>query len=855
MDPRERSPIPHAWAPFGSARALPRSGRMTLENLWNDVRFALRQFARRPGLTLSAVFALACGLGSVTTVFTLVDAVILRPLPVASPHELVTMRDPSFSFPVFQEVRSRAEMLSSVFAWTARSLQAQWTGDPESTPVLLATGGIYETLGVHPVAGRLLVPSDAGNSAADAQAVAVLSYSAWHRRFGGDPSAIGQTLRIEGTPFTIVGVTPPGFFGVAVGLPVEVTIPVTMLPRMREDQRRLLSDPNSSWLNIMGRLRPGLTVASADAAFQTIWPQILTATTDGVTPSFRPRYLTFTSGLDPGGSGYSRVRVKFRDALWLLFGLVLLLLVTACATVANLLLAAAAGRRQELALRFALGARLRRIAQQLFVEGLALAIAGGLLGILFSAWATDLLVSLLSTSYESVSVNLTPDRRVFAFVAIVVGLSTLVFTIAPIVRASRFGRSRVLDAGAREIGSLHRAGATRALVAVQVAISLVLLAGSALFVRNLWQLVATDIGFERNNLLVVRVDPLSPVSDAARPGKGTPDLIPYYAELMRSLREAPGVTSASISYKPPISNETGYWWSPFTIDGGPPLNPRDRIYLNAVAPGYFSTLGMPIVAGRDFTWNDREGAPKVVIINATLSRAFFGNESPIGRHLLRGTEATRLEIVGLVRDVAYHHVQENPTRIAYLPYMQEGTFVSTHSLVAPVRVAGPSAAVSESLRAAVRRVDATVPLVIQSVDDRIDESLVGERLIAVIAAFLGATSLLLACGALGGLLSHLVTARTREIGLRLALGAERRSVVRLIMRQALTVATLGAIAGLGLTLAGGRLVATFLSAVGPADPVALSAAAAIMLGTSAIAGYLPARRASRVDPMVALRAE
>ena len=546
---------------------------MALHHLWNDVRFALRQFARRRGLTLAALFALACGLGGVTTVFTLVDAVILRPLPVASPGQLVCLRDPSFSFPVFQEVSARGGMLSHVFAWDSRRLQAQWTSEPESTQVLLATGGIHETLGLRPAAGRLLTPSDSGQSAADAQAVAVLSYSAWQRRFGTEPSAIGQTLRIEGTPFTIVGVTPPGFSGVAVGMPVDVTIPLTMLPRLREDERQALTSPGNSWVHIMGRLRPGVSLAAADAAFQTIWPQILRATAIGVDPGFRPRYLTFTSGLEPGASGFSPVRRQFRDALWLLFGLVGLLLVAACATVANLLLAAAAGRRHELALRVALGAGRRQIVQQLFVEGLLLAVAGGVLGLLFSTWATDLLVGLLSTSYESVVVNVTPDRRVFAFIALVVGVSTVVFTIAPIARASRLEPACMLDGGTRQTGSRHRARGARLLVAVQVAISLTLLAGSALFVRNLSQLLETDIGFERENLLVVGVDVMSPLSEPGRRATGAPDLMLYYAELLRRLRETPGVRSASLSYKAPISNEQGSWWDTFAADGGVPRPP------------------------------------------------------------------------------------------------------------------------------------------------------------------------------------------------------------------------------------------------------------------------------------------
>ena len=489
---------------------------MLLDSLWHDVRFAGRQFARHPGLTLAALIALGCGLGAVTTVFTLVDAVILRPLPVEKPSELVAMRDPSFSFPVFEEVSGRADMLSSVFAWTTQRLQAQWASEPESTPVLLATGGMYETLGLRPAAGRLLTPSDSGRSAADAQPVAVLSHSAWQRRFAGDPSAIGQTVRIEGMPFTIVGVTPPGFFGVAVGVPVDVTIPLTILPRLRADEREALTAVGNSWLNIMGRLRPGTSIAAADAAFQTLWPQILRTTADGVSPGFRKRYLTFTSGLDSAASGYSPVRRQFRDALWLLFGLVCLLLVAACATVANLLLAASAGRRHELALRVALGAGRRRIAQQLFVEGLMLAAGGAALGLLFSAWAGDLLIGLLSTSYDTVAVSVVPDWRVFTFIALTVGFATTAFTMAPIASAARIEAARMHEAGPRQTGSLYRARLAPVLVAVQVAISLTLLAGSALFVRNLSQLLATDIGFVRENLWVVGLDAMSPVSAPQR---------------------------------------------------------------------------------------------------------------------------------------------------------------------------------------------------------------------------------------------------------------------------------------------------------------------------------------------------
>ena len=836
-----------------------------LDQAAHDLRFAVRQFRRAPGLTFAAVLALACGIGGITTVFTLVDAVVLRPLPVSAPSELVWLRDPSFSYPMFEQMRDRAHMLSGVFAWTSRTLQAEWTSEPEPTSLVLVTGAFHDTLGLQPAAGRLLNQGDVGNTASEAQAVAVLSYAAWQRRFGGDQAAIGRSLRIEGQPFTIVGVTPQGFFGVAVGMSPDVTIPLTMLPRLRSDEPDALVEADSFWLNIMGRVRPGMSIAQADAAFQPVWTEALAATAAAspkMQPNRREHFLKFTSGLEPGVTGQSEFRRQFQDALWLLFGLVALVLVVACATVANLLLAATAGRRRELALRLAIGAGRAQLVQQLLVEGVLLAAAGGALGLLFAAWAADLLVRLLSTSYDPVTMALGGDRRVLAFTAAAIGIVAIAFSLAPIVRAVRIDPGPVLKAGLPQTGGDRRpAGIARALVAAQVALSMVLLVGSALFVRNLTRLITKDAGFDREGLLVVNVDVLSPVSARAAAGDRAPDLTVWYGELLRRLRETPGVRSASLSRKPPISNEQGYWFDFFTVEGRPadgrwPTSAETRIFLNAVSPGYFATVSTPLVAGRDFSANDVEGRPRVAVINASMAAATFGRENPIGQHLRRGEGAgsVSLEVIGVVRDSVYHLLQEEPRRIVYLPYMQTAGVLESDSLYAEVRTAD-SGSIGEALRSAVRSLDATAPIRIETVRSRIDESLVQERLVTVIAAFLGGVSLLLACGALGGLMSHMVASRTREIGLRIALGAERHAVTALVMREGMALAGAGAIAGIGLALAGGRFVASFLHDVQPSDPVAVGAAAAIMLLTATVTGYLPARRAARVDPIAALRAD
>ena len=828
---------------------------ITFDEIRRDLHFAWRLFLRNRALGLAAVLALSCGIGAAATVFTLVNALVLRPLPVAAPGELVVLGEGEFSFSLYREVRDRSGMFADLFAWHLRPLRVAWTAEPELSSSLLVTTAFHDTLGVRPAVGRLLTEADATAGAA-ADAVAVISHTAWQRRFNGDPAVVGRALRIEGQPFTIVGVTPPGFFGVAVGTSPEVTIPLTMLPRLRAEDRGLL-DAGRSWLRVMGRTRPGMSLAQADAAFQTIWPHVLQATTgEEGSPERRAYFLSRQASLTSGATGSSSVRSQFSQPLWLLFGLVGLLLLVSCATVANLLLAAAASRQRELALRLAMGAHRHRLVQQLVLEGVTLAICGGVAGLLFSAWASEALVGLLSTARAPIVLDLSVDWRVLAFIAGTVGLTTVAFTVAPVLRVLRVDPGVVLQMGSRQ----QTAGATswrtaKALIAAQIALSLLLLVGAALFTRSLAHLLTSDAGFDRRNLVVVSADALARETGAGAAAGSIAGAPAFYARLLESLRAVPGVQSASLSWMPPISEEQ--WWGSRSIgvDGAEPQRGQSLTLFNAVSPGYFHTLGTPLIAGRDIAWTDRLGAPRVVVVSESLARAAFGARPAIGRRISIGLHASRrnLEIVGVVGDAVYRRLQEPAPRTAFLPYLQLAEFHAGSNLVAEVRTSVAPSSVVGALREAARSLDPSAPMQIETAADRVSESLVRERLMTVIATFLGAVSLLLACGALGGLMAHVVARRTGEIGIRMALGAERRTVLGLVMREAMVLTVAGIAGGLGLALAGGRVAAGFLYGITPGDPIALASATVLMLTIAAVAGYLPARRAARIDPLTALR--
>src|SRR5262245_35676645 len=549
-------------------------GWAPLERIVQDVHYGVRMMARSRAFTAMVVRSLAPGIGAVSTVFALIDAIEIRMLPVTRPEELVWLKDPSFSYPVFREIRDRGTMFEGLFAWNLQELNVRWDRDPEPVRVLMVTGDFYATLGVKPIVGEPIARADDVEGAP--RAVAVLSHAAWVRRFGGDRSIVGRTIQIERTTFTVVGVAPPGFFGIAVGTAPEITIPLSTFPQLRAERRDALAATGMAWLHIMGRLRPGLTRAQAEPAFQTIWRQTLEKVTSREeTPARRARFRSRATALMPGATGYSSVRNQFREPLWLLFALVGLLLLVSCAAVANLLLARSAARRRELAVRLAIGASRGRLVRQLLVEGMLLATGGAIAGLGLAIWSADLLVRGVSTAALPVTLPIALDWRVLTFTSLVACALAVVFTIVPALRSVRVDPGDAIKTGARTVGQGRRESRTaRTLVVLQLAFSLVMLAGAALFLRSLAGLLAQDSGVDASNLLLVRTEP--------RPGA---DRERFYRELLDRLRAVPGVTTVSLSWVPPISDDQGSWTQSIGVDGS---SPQDGIAHNSPDATYFN---------------------------------------------------------------------------------------------------------------------------------------------------------------------------------------------------------------------------------------------------------------------------
>jgi predicted permease len=820
-----------------------------IESAWQDVSYALRIFRRSPAFAAAMIVVIGLGIGTTTGVFGLVDGLVLRDLPVRDPDRLAYVNRPSFSYPVFEELKSRgSHIFSQLSSWNLEGLNIQWADRLEPSEVLMASGEFYSTLGISPALGRFFTVDDDRVGGGRDGLVAVISHACWTRRFGADPSAIGRSVQIDRKAFTVVGVTPRGFFGVAPGLAPEITVPLTTLV----DPERFRS-PTRSWIHLLGRLRDDLSLEHANAALQSIWPAILEVTTEpGMPADRRAMYLGRTVSLESGRAGYSRVRNQFEEPLWLLLALVGLLLTVATASAANLLLARGMARRREFAVRLAIGAGRWRVVRQMLTEALVWTTLGAAAGLLVATWGANALVAMMTTWEDRIALEVNVNARILAVTAALALLTATASAVLPALRATRSNAGATLKEFAQIGGStrLRRWSAGKLLVSVQIALTVLLLFGAGLFVHSLQRILAQDAGFDRNILVVM--------TDAVAAGYEGPRLIGFHAALLDRLRAIPGVAAASMSGYPPISDEDGAWTQSIGVDGGPVVqDPTRYVYFNAVTPGYFRTVGIRLQSGRGFSDADRPESRRVVVVSESLAHRFFPGQNPVGRLVSIGRDERRqdLEIVGIVSDAKYQRLEEPTRRVAYLPTAQAPESIEGDNLVATIRVGAGIAAVAEQVRREIGALDPTVPIRIQTVNDRIRESLVTERVIAVLATLLGLAALTLASAALYGLLAYTVSRQTGEIGLRIALGADRAAVLWMVMRQSVVLGAAGVAAGVAASLALGGFARNVLYQVSAADPFALFAAAGVMLAVAACAGYFPARRAAQVDPVVALRVD
>jgi putative ABC transport system permease protein len=817
--------------------------------MFQDLRFGIRLLWKNPGFTAVAALSLALGIGANTAIFSLVDAVLLKRLPVKSPDQLVLLdafnqrgERRNFSFQVFEQLRARTQFFSGVLAspGTNRMEMADpgSGGRTEQAEVQLVSGEYFQVLGVNAVIGRTLTIAD--NQTPGAHPVAVLSYGFWQRRFFGDVSVIGKGITLKALPFTIIGVTPPAFFGEAVGRAPDIWAPLMMQPTFDRGQS-YLSDANTGWLRVMARLQPGVSEAQAQASLAMQLEQIK-AEPDDVGRSARN---IAKIELSPGGRGLADFRARFSKPLRILMAVVGLVLLIACANVANLLLARSTTRGREVAIRLAIGAGRFRLIRQFLSESVLLAAVGGALGLLLAWWGSHLLLVLVSSDPSPIPIDVAPNARILGFTIAVSLLTALIFGLAPALAATRQDVNAALKMTAL---ARPRSSLSRFLVIAQVALSLLLLTGAGLFVRTLRNLRTLDLGFAAESVIQARINPHA----SGYKQEQLPDL---YRRLLERLNAAPGISSASMAgsgFRTGTSRTCCIAVEGYTH--GP--NEDREVQTNSVTPGYFQTMGMPLLLGRDFTpeetgRNPGEFFPHIAIINETMARYYFGEANPLGKRFGWGDPPnlkSDIEIIGVVKDAKYGSPRDKTPRLIYFPHHGETLLVA--------RAAGPVAPLTAIIRREIEAVDKGLEISsVRTVPQLRDQAFVQERLLAELSSFFGLLALLLACIGLYGVMSYDVARRTHEIGVRMALGAQRMDVVRLLMRETMLMVVIGLVAGLGAALASTRLIASLLYGLEPNDMLTIGLASLLLLIVAALAGYLPARRAARVDPMVALRCE
>jgi putative ABC transport system permease protein len=831
-----------------------------VETLWHDLRHAARLLRINPGFALVAILSLALGIGANSAIFQLLDAVRLRNLPVKDPQELVevrvdsktgrsgafTGRYPRMTNALWEQVRDRQQVFSGIFAWGSLPLDLAAGGEARNVQGLWVSGEFFRTLGVTPVLGRLLTSEDDRRGCGSPGAV--ISYGFWQREFGGSPSAVGRKLVLDGHAFDVIGVTPQQFFGMDVGHSFDVALPICAEPILAGKNSRL--DKRWDWfLSVIGRLKPGTSLAQANAQLRAVAPAIFEATVPPELPANEAKnYLAFQLQVTSAGSGLSELRETYQTPLWLLIGIAGVVLLIACANLANLLLARATTREREIAVRLAIGASRGRLVRQLLAESLLLASIGAALGILLAGNLSRALVSFLTTSQDTIFLDLHLDWHVLAFTTGLAVLTSILFGLAPALRATQIAPAAAIKTGGRGTTSnLEGFSLQRALVSSQVALSLVLLFAALLFVRSFRNLVKQDAGFRNEGVLVVNLD-------LRRAGFSADRLGIVRRELLESLRATAGVDSAAEAEDFPMSGN----WSNDNVRTDPSGTDAKGWKISNfswVSPGYFKTMGMPLRAGRDFEASDAPGSPKVAIVTEAFVRKFFNGADPIGKTFRTEADPNQPEplyqIVGVVGNAKYETMREDFKAIAFVAAAQTPERFQSPTFV--VRSALPPRDVTSSLQRSITAVDPAISINFGVLKTQIEESLVPERLMATLSGFFGALAALLATIGLYGVISYTTTRRRNEIGIRMALGAGRRDVVFMILRQAGVLVAFGLAVGAILAMLAARAATALLFGLRPSDPATLLMAVCALAAVGAVASYLPARRASRLDPMAALR--
>jgi predicted permease len=815
-----------------------------MRSFWQGIRYTFRVLGRNPGFTAVAVLSLALGIGANTAIFTLVNALLLRELPVREPERLVQLSvvrqgdNIPLSYPMFREVARGQRVFSGLMGWTFGNMSnVEVNGVTSQAAVSSVTGNYYSELGVPPLLGRLIAPDDANASSGTVSPVAVLGYEFWQRRFGGAANVVGRQIRIEGQALTIIGVTRKWFTGMTTGRPPEVTVPMKAT-----DDRSLL------WVSATGRLKNGITLAQARAQLESFWPEVLLATASTETPGLRRQmFLSMRLDAAPVATGVARdLRAQYTRPLYVLLGIVGLILVVACVNLANLMLARAAAHSYEVSVRVALGASRWALARQVFTESLVLSVSGALVGLAFGYWGSGLLATLMTQgSLAPITLDLRPDWRVLLATAAMAILTGILFGGVPALRGSREDPAAVLRQTARSLGgATGKAG--KALMVTQVALSLVLLFGAGLLVRSFQKLCTVDTGFE-GRVLVASLYP--------RPGGyQNLDLNAYRRQLLDRVASVPGVLSVGFAnFAGPGQKSSQYTVSKMA----------DAAVLNAgvmttelmVSPGFLRTLGIRLALGRDFEWTDDEHHPHVAILSSNLAARLFPEGNAIGQRVRFGfmPELQNLEVVGIASTARLFDLRDTVATVIYLPSMQHGRWAQTGNLFLRTQKSADAAARSVGREA--ESLGHEYLLGAETIEQAMSQALTADRVVALLSGFFAVLALLLASIGLYGLTSYTVARRTREFGIRTALGAQPGAVRWGVLREALALALGGIVMGIPCALGAGRLIANMLFGTSADDLATICLVSLLLLAVALLASYVPARRASRIDPTVALRAE